>query len=136
MSTIIILPRIVRYAHESLCRQLGIAASDIAETSEARGYEHGERYAEPIKRFDRNRALLDLIGWTNSEAQEAVTISAPCDRATLRQALGAQLQLERYMTDEDPKLVGSEQQIETARRRAQEIEQFLSELRAATGGDA
>jgi hypothetical protein len=134
--SITIPPRIVRYAHESLCRQLGMAASDIAEISEDRGYEHGERYAELVERFDRNRGLLDVIGWTRSEAQEAVTISAPRDRATLRQALRAQLELERYMMEEDRRLVGGEQQIEKAKRRAHEIERFLSVVRATTGGGA
>jgi hypothetical protein len=37
-----------RATHQSLCRELGIAASDIAELSESRGYEHGERYAELV----------------------------------------------------------------------------------------
>lgn len=55
-------------------------------------------------------------------------------RATLRQALRAQLELKRCMTEEAPKLVGSEQQIERARLSAREIEQFLLDLRAATGG--
>ena len=133
-TTVTIPPRIVRYAHESLCRQLGEAASDIATLSEARGYDHGERYAELLKRFDRSRDLLDLIGWTSNKAQEALTITMSRHRATLRQALRAQLELERRMTEEDPKLVGSKEQIQGAMRRAKEIERYLSELRAATAG--
>jgi hypothetical protein len=136
MSTITIPTPIVRYAHESLCRRLGEAASDIATLSEARGNEHGEQYAEPIERFDRNRDLLEVIGWTSNEAKGAVTITGRRHRATLRQALRVQLELERGMTEEDPKLVGSEQQIERARRSAREIEQFLTELRTATKGKA
>jgi hypothetical protein len=135
MDPIIIPPRIIRYAHQSLCRELGIAASEIADLSEARGYEHGERYAEFVKRFDRYRELLDLIGWSNSKPQKAVTISRPRDRATLRRALRAQLELERYMIEEDPEMIGSAQQIESAKRSAQEIEQFLTELRATSPSD-
>lgn len=136
MKTIIVPPKIRGYAHESLCRRLGEAASDIATLSEARGYEHGGQYAEPVERFERNRELLDLIGWSANQAQQAATITRTRDRATLRQALRAQLKIERWMTEEDPKMVGSKQQIERARRNAEEIEQFLSELRAATGGKA
>lgn len=132
MSTIIIPPRIVRYAHESLCRRLGEAASDIATLSEARGYEHGEQYAEPVDRFERNRELLDLIGWISKEAQEVAIITTPRHRVTLRRALRAQLEIERWMTEEDAKMAGSKEQIERARRSAEEIEQFLAELRAVT----
>lgn len=135
MSNIIVPPQIVRYAHESLCRQLGDAAADIGVITSAGGCECGERYAEPVERFDRNRRLLDRIGWTYSENQGAVTISAPRDRATLRQALRAQLELERDMLEEDPRTVGGKQQIEKSKRCAQEIEQFLSELRTETRRD-
>ncbi len=135
MNPIIIPPRIVRHAHESLCRRLGEAASEIATLSEGRGYENGEQYAELVKQFDRNRELLDLIGWTANEARQAATITTPRHRAILRQALRAQLELERYMTDEDPKKIGSAQQIEKATRSAQEIEQFLSEVRATSQSD-
>lgn len=136
MKTIIVPPQILGYARESLCRQLGQAADEIAQISDARGYEHGERYAEPLKRFDSTRALLELLGWTDSKGREAVTISGRRERATLRQALRAQLEIERDMMGEDRSLAGAERQITTAKRRAREIESFLSEVRAATEGDA
>ena len=136
MKTIIVLPQILGYARESLCRQLGQAADDIAQISEARGYEHGERYAEPLQRFDSTRALLELIGWTDREHREVVTISGSRERATLRQALRAQLEIERDMMGEDRDLAGAERQIRTAKRRAREIDSFLSEVRAASKGDA
>jgi hypothetical protein len=135
MKTISIPPQIIGYTRESLCRQLGQAADQIAQISEARGCEHGERYAKPIQRFDRIRALLELIGWTDREDREVVRISRPRERATLRQALRAQLRIEREMAMENPNLIGAKRQIKIAKRRIREIESFLSELRVASDGN-
>lgn len=136
MSTTTIPARIVGYARESLCRQLGMAAQDIAQVSEEGDREHPERYADPVERFDRTRVLLDLIGWKDAKGGGPATVSLAWDRQTLLAALDSQLEVERDMMDEDPRLAGAERQIRTARWRACEIEGFLSEARAERVGGA
>jgi hypothetical protein len=43
---------------------LGQAAQDVSVLSDRKGREdRPERYREPLARFDRARALLDVLGW-------------------------------------------------------------------------
>jgi hypothetical protein len=67
MTTITIPARIVRVLRESLHSQLGMAAEDIGQASHEGGRRCPHLYAEPVERFDRTRALLDLMGWKETE---------------------------------------------------------------------
>lgn len=136
MKSIVIPPRIIGYARESLCSQLGLAAEDIGEGIHEWGHRHPERYAEPVERFDRIRRLLEFVGWADANPRQPITVTAPRDQMTLIDALMAQLAVERDMMEEDRGLRDAERQIKTARRRAREIEKFLADVRGATADAA
>jgi hypothetical protein len=135
MTTITIPARIVRYLREALHSQLGMAAEDISEASHEVGQERPMLYVEPLERLDRSRALLDLIGWKDTAEEGPATINLIGHRQMLLRALQAQLIAERDMSREDTKLKGAEKQIECARRRGADIEQFIALAGATlTGG--
>lgn len=119
---------------ESLCSQLGLVAEEIGEVTHEWGHRRPERYTKPMARFDRIRGLLDLIAWTPSDAEQAVTIITARDRETLRHALRLQLETEWDMLDVEPDVTGAPGQVEKAKRRIEEIEQFLTKTRETTQG--
>jgi hypothetical protein len=56
--------RMVGEARYGLHSVLGQAAQDISVITDRKGREsRGEWYREPLERFDRARALLDMLGW-------------------------------------------------------------------------
>jgi len=126
MTTITIPARIVRYLREALHSQLGMAAEDIGQANHEAGKLRPLLYAEPLERFDRTRALLDLIGWKDETDERPAIVNLVGHRQTLLTALQAQVEMEREMVRDDPTLKGAEQQIACARRRVADIEQFLA----------
>jgi hypothetical protein len=136
MTTITIPARIVRVLRESLHSQLGMAAEDIGQASHEAGRRCPHLYAEPVERFDRTRALLDLMGWKETEGDGPATINLATHRLAVLIALEGQLRAERNMMEEDPTLKGGAKQIRSARRRAQEIELFLTVAGARLSGRA
>jgi hypothetical protein len=135
MTTITIPARIVRYLREALHSQLGMAAEDISQASHEVGRARPVLCAESMERFDRTRALLDLIGWKDTTDEGPATINLVGHRQALLTALQAQLTAERDMTNDDPALEGAKKQIACARRRAADIEQFVALAGATfTGG--
>jgi hypothetical protein len=126
MTTITIPARIVRYLREGLHSQLGMAAEDIGQANHEGGRLRPVLYAEPLERFDRTRALLDLIGWKDETDEGPAAINLVGHRQALLSALQAQVETEREMTRDDPTLRGAEKQILCARRRVADIEQFLA----------
>jgi hypothetical protein len=126
MTTITIPARIVRYLREALHSQLGMAAEDIGQASHEAGRAKPVLYAEPMERFDRFRALLDLIGWKDETDERPAAINLVGHREALLSALQAQVETEREMTRDDPALRGAGKQIVCARRRVADIEQFLA----------
>lgn len=125
MTTITIPARIVRYMREALHSQLGMAAEDIGQASHEAGRTKPVLYAEPMERFDRFRALLDLIGWKDETDERPVIVNLASHRQAFLIALQAQIETEREMTRDDPALRGAEKQIACARRRVADIGQFL-----------
>lgn len=63
-STLKVPARMVRELRNGLHSLLGQAAQDVSVITDRRGRERfPEWYREPLGRFDRARALLDLLGW-------------------------------------------------------------------------
>ena len=75
MTTITIPARIVRYLREALHSQLGMAAEDIGQANHEGGRLRPVLYAEPLERFDRARALLDLIGWKDETDERPAIVN-------------------------------------------------------------
>ena len=136
MTTITIPARIVRYLREGLHTRLGMAAEDIGEANHEGGRLRPVLYAEPLERFDHARALLDLIGWKDKADEGPAIVNLVGHRSVLLAVLQAQLETERNMTNEDPALKGAEKQIDCARKRVAEIEQFLAIAHTGHGGSA
>jgi hypothetical protein len=84
MTTIAIPADIVRELRGALYHQLGAIAEDIASARR----EPGElaEWAQPVGRFERTRALLDLIGWGVREP-ELATLDIDRHRAVIAEAL-------------------------------------------------
>jgi hypothetical protein len=60
----------------SLHNVLSESAKEIAAVADGAGREeHPERYRQPITRFKRTCALLDLVGWTTPNQPAAVQIN-------------------------------------------------------------
>lgn len=136
MTTITIPARIVRYLREALHSQLGAAAEDIAQANHEGGRLRPVLYVEPLERFDRTRALLDLIGWKEEPDEGPAIVNLVGHRPALLVALQAQVETERNMTDDDPALKGAEKQIACARRRLVDLEQFLALASVSLGDTA
>ncbi len=136
MTTITIPARIVRYLREGLHTQLGMAAEDIGQANHEGGRLRPILYAEPLERFDRTRALLDVIGWKDENDEGPAIVNLVGHRLALLSALQAQVETERDMTDDDPALKGAEKQIACARRRVADLEQFLALASVSLGDSA
>jgi hypothetical protein len=136
MTTITIPARIVRYLREGLHTRLGMAAEDIGEANHEGGRLRPVLYAEPLERFDRTRALLDLIGWKDETDEGPTIVNLVSHRPVLLAALQAQVEAERDMADDDPALKGAEKQIACARRRVADLEQFLALASVSLGDSA
>jgi hypothetical protein len=89
-----------------LHRLLGQAVRDMAVIAERPDPElHEEWYRDPLRRFDRARALLDLIGWRGTGEPQAVDVDLRAHRWALLNALGSALILgteELYGADTNP----------------------------------
>ncbi len=69
--------RMVGEACYGLHTVLGQAAQDISVITDRKGREsRGEWYREPLERFDRARALLDLLGWGDPGRPTEVLVDA------------------------------------------------------------
>ena len=108
-------------------RRLGEPLPDVRHLAvELAGRLRPVLYAEPLERFERTRALLDLIGWKDETDERPAIVNLVGHRQALLGALQAQVETEREMVRDDPTLKGAEQQIACARRRVADIEQFLA----------
>jgi len=87
--TITIPADMVGRVRNSLFGELGGAAHDVGQASEQWGREsHPEWFADPLAAFDRARALMDHLGWTEpnppAAAQIDVAVYGDLFLATLR----------------------------------------------------
>ena len=89
--------QIVNVVRSAALTELGEAAAQIEEASI--GYEkerHPENFAGPLKRFDETRALVDALGWSDSER----VIDLDVHGQALARALESRLITERYHSEE------------------------------------
>ena len=103
MTTITIPARIVRYLREALHSQLGMAAEDIGHASHEGGRDRPVLYAEPLERFDRNRALLDLIGWKDETDEGPAIVNLVGHRPRSWRRYRRKVETERNMIEDDPR---------------------------------
>jgi hypothetical protein len=136
MTTITVPARIVRYLREGLHSQFGMAAEDISEANHEGGRRRLVLYAEPLERFDRAHALLDLIGWKDEADEGPAIVDLVVHRPALLAALQVQLKTELNAINENPAFKGAKKQIARARQRVAEIEQFLDLANTGFGGSA
>jgi hypothetical protein len=130
MTTLTIPANVVGIVRSALHSELGQAASEIAAVSEERE-RYPERYDEPVAHFDAYRALLEAIGWGDTERPEPVQMDiAQQHQRELLTALEARLEIERDYMAVSPHLKGAERQRRTATRYARTIEGFLPTVRA------
>ncbi len=131
MTTLTIPADVVTIVRNALHTELGQAASEIAAVSEEHERErYPERYEEPVAHFDAYRALLEAIGWGDTERPEPVQMDLAQHHWELLTALEARLEIERDYMAVSPHLKGAERQRQTATRYARAIEGFLPTVRA------
>jgi uncharacterized protein YaiL (DUF2058 family) len=83
-----------------------------------------------VARFDRTRALLDAIGWSEHDPEPDVEIDLETHREVIVTALSDQLEAERHLSAEQGQ--AAEKQRQRARCHALTIESFMT----ATGLEA
>ncbi len=113
-----------------LLGELGEAAWEIGEAVGRAGYDQAaEWYAEPLKRQDAVRALLDAIGWENVEEQRPVTVYLDVHRDALLRAL-------RISLDQQLMCAGDSDAPVEQRAMAEASRALLEKLIAAIGDQA
>ena len=102
MSSKLTIPaELVRTLRMGLHSELGHAASEIDHTAYQRGREeHPEWYQEPLARLDGVRALLDLVGWGETQHPVEVEIELPEHFTALFGALRSQVLIHQGMVEE------------------------------------
>jgi hypothetical protein len=121
-----IQPEVVVILRSALLSDLGVAAGELDEASLSHDKEHHpEWFLKPLATLDAQRAVLDLLGWSEPEAQDPVPINLDAHRDVIAKAMSTRLEVERdYMNETS--VEGARQQRETATRNARVIEEFLS----------
>jgi len=116
----------VAILRSALLSDLGVAAGELDEASLSHDKEHHpEWFLRPLAALDAQRAVLDLLGWREPDAQDPVPINLNAHRDVIAEAMRTRLEVERdYMNETSVK--GARQQRETATRNARVIEEFLS----------
>jgi hypothetical protein len=89
-TTILTVPaEMAEHLRSGLHSGIGDAAETIAQiASEAGREQHPEWYREPLARFDRVRALLDVIGWSATDPAVEVSVDLCEHRQAVLDALG------------------------------------------------
>jgi DNA-binding XRE family transcriptional regulator len=99
MTSMLVVPaEMVRYLRDGLLSEIVEAASDVQDAG-----THTEKlskpgwYREPLTFLDRHRALLDLIGWEDTDSQTDVQIDLHEHRGAVLEGLWSRL---HYSDDE------------------------------------
>lgn len=119
MRTIIIPGYAAREIRGALYHQLGGVAEDIATARREPGPL--DEWAEPVARFDRMRALLDVIGWSPRDPERDVEVDDR-HRQALTAAVANDLEIARLLMAEQGE--HADGQRERARVRAVTLEAF------------
>jgi hypothetical protein len=109
---------------EALYSQLGEVAEELASADRRPGREIHDEWSVAVGRFDRTRALLDEIGWSERDPELDADIDLDQHRQVIVVALSDQLEAERYLMAEQGQTAA--QQRQRARGHALTIESFMS----------
>ena len=109
---------------EALYGQLGDVAEELASASRQPGREVHDEWSGAVARFDRTRALLDEIGWSERDPERDAEIDLDQHRQVIVVALSDQLEAEHYLMAEQGQTAA--QQRQRARGHALTIESFMS----------
>jgi hypothetical protein len=109
---------------EALYSQLGYIAEELASLARTPGREINDEWSEPVARFDRTRALLDQIGWSERDPEQDVEIDLDRHRQVILAALNDHLSIERYLMSEEGDHAAGQRQ--RAHARALTIESFMA----------
>jgi hypothetical protein len=109
---------------EALYGQLGDVAEELASAGRTPGRKVHDEWYEPVARFDRTRALLDDIGWSELDPEPDVEIDLATHRQVIVTALSDQLEAERHLMAERGQ--AAEKQRQQARCHALTIESFMA----------
>ncbi len=119
----------VALVRSGLLSELGDAAGEVNEAVGLAGYdEAAERYAEPLRRMDAARALLDVMGWENVETPRVMTVYLDVHREALLRA--ARNELDHQVCRAEGRDTPDE-----ARATAEVNRALLEKLIAAIGGE-
>jgi hypothetical protein len=102
MSSKLTIPaELVRTLRIGLHSELGPAASEIDRVTHRRGREeHPAWYREPLSRLDGVRALLDLVGWGQTQQPVGIEIDLTKHYAELIRAFRSQVLIHQDMVEE------------------------------------
>jgi hypothetical protein len=84
---------------DALYGYLGEVAEELASITHSQGREHAD-WSEPVARFDRTRALLDVAGWNERDPERDVTIDLDQHREVIGNALRDALATEHHFMAE------------------------------------
>ena len=143
MSSKLTIPaELVRTLRIGLHSELGEAASEIDQITYQPGREeYPEWYEEPLTQLDGARALLDVIGWGETQQPVAVEIDLAEHYAALFGALRGQVLIHQDMIEEaeqvdaDRAEQGKPPKAEATIARAAALDRLLASSRG-TGGSA
>lgn len=120
---IIPAPAVLRL-REALYHQLGDVAEELASADRRPGPKVHQEWSAAVARFDRTRALLDEIGWSERDPERGVEIDLDQHRQVIVDALSDQLNAEHFLMAEQGQ--AAETQRQRARRHARTIEAFMT----------
>lgn len=111
---------------EALYGQLGDVAEELASAERTPGREILGDWYEPVARFDRTRALLDAIGWSERDPEPDVEVDLEAHRQVIVTALSDQMEAERHLMAERGQ--AAEKQRQRACLHALIIESFMAAI--------
>jgi len=123
--------------------ELGQAASEIDHITYQRGREeHPEWYGEPLTRLDGARALLDVVGWDETQQPVGIEIDLAEHHMALFGALHSQVLIHQDMIEESDQVdaeraeQGKPPKAQATIARAAALDRLLAsaEVQAATLG--
>jgi hypothetical protein len=126
--TIIHIPgEAVVILRSALLSDLGVPAALIEQASMSHDKEkHPECFLRPLALLDDYRAVLHLLGWSEPDTQEAVSLDLDTHSDSIAKAMHTRLDVERDYMSEHADVKGAAQQRETATRNARVIKEFLN----------
>jgi hypothetical protein len=110
----------------ALYSELGDVAEELASAVRPPEREASDEWPKLVARFDRTRAVLDVIGWTERDPERDVEIDLDLHRRVIVDALSDALEGERDLMLEEGD--AAKEQREHAGQRAKVIEAFAASV--------